>query len=138
MKNDYVEHLKKLKADKEFISHKVVMLEKYEYLYHYFLPLVKMKNPYLTAMRTILAFRMFKDGMIQNDIAIILSRDHSSVNHIFGKQVLEDGIYYEVLENLDKWIADRVYPSTVGVYVPKKEQKHSTDKWKLIYKLKPI
>jgi hypothetical protein len=138
MENDYYKQLAKFETEKEAISNRIALFKKYEYLYEYFLPVKNMRNPYLVSMRIISAFRMFKDGMIQNDIASILSRDHASINHIFGKETVEDGIYYEVLENLDKWIDDKVYPLTKRVHVRKKDQKHDTDNWRLIYKLKPI
>ncbi len=138
MKSEYGDWVSKLNEEKDFIDQRIILLRKYEYVLNYFSNIRRQRNPYLTNMRVILAFKMFKDGMIQNDIAIILNRDHSSVSHIFNKEVLQDRIYEEVVENMDQWMQDGVYPSTVGVYVRKKDQRYKTDKWRLTYKLKPI
>jgi hypothetical protein len=135
---DYYEQIAKLEAEKELILVRIELFNKYKYLYEYFLPLKDMRNPYLTSMRTIFTFRMFKDGLIQNDIAVILSKDHATINHIFGNEIVEDGIYYEVLENLDEWVASKVYPVTERVYIPVKDRKHDTDNFRLIFKLKPL
>lgn len=138
MKREYVELINSLEEEIEITKTRIKLFEKYESVYNYFLPIKRQRNPYLTSMRVIIAFRMFKDGMIQNDIATVLSRDHSSVSHIFNKEIIEDHIHQEVLEKMDQWMLDKVYPSTVGVYVKKQDQKHETDKWRLTYKLKPI
>lgn len=138
MKNNFNELHNKLQDEIKAAKERIKLLEKYKYAYDYFLPLKRKRNPYLTSMRVIIAFRMFKEGMIQNDIAVILIRDHASVSQMFGKYIVEDHIYKETLKNMDQWIADQVYPATIGIHVRKENQKHKTDKWKLIYKLKPI
>lgn len=138
MKNNFNGLYNKLQDELKSTEERIRLLEKYRYAYNYFLPLKRRRNPYLTCMRVIIAFRMFKEGMIQNDIAVILIRDHASISQMFGKHIVEDHIYKETLENMDQWIANQVYPATIGISVRKKDQKHKTDKWKLIYKLKPI
>jgi hypothetical protein len=87
-------------------------LESVQYLYDYFIHLKNNRNCFVVEMRRLIANDLKQQGFNVVDIALILSKHHSSIIYI-NDTLASNNVALEVKENYKDWIEQGVYPKSV-------------------------